>query len=140
VNPPRFYFYLRKVEADRQSWRVENQVEPGEDFPQLLARLKDAYGITSDSEVARRIDVSPATVNLWVHRKRIPSEKNLEALADAFPQFTRDELFEATQRRVPGKLAPSREERIMQLIRGLTAEQQDFTEAQLRGLNEANKR
>ncbi|MFC8491837.1 helix-turn-helix domain-containing protein [Streptomyces sp. NPDC057235] len=114
--------------------------EHGEDFAQLLDRLKDTYGGLSDSEVARRLGLSNATVNLWVHRKRIPSAKNLEAIAAAFPAFTRDELFASTRRRVPGKLTPDREERIMQLIRGLTAEQQDFTEAQLRGLHDANKK
>ncbi|HEY9370945.1 helix-turn-helix domain-containing protein [Streptomyces sp.] len=116
------------------------QVEPGEDFAQLLDRLKETYGGLSDSAVARRIGVSNATVNLWVHRKRVPSAKNLEALANEFPKFSRDELFASTERSVPGKLAPDREERILELIRGLTAEQQDFTEAQLRGLNEANRK
>jgi transposase len=116
------------------------QGDDGEDFAQLLDRLKETYGGLSDSEVARRIDASPATVNLWVHRKRVPGARSLEALAAAFPKFTRDELFASTQRAVPGKLTPDREERILQLIRGLTAEQQDFTEAQLRGLNDANKR
>ncbi|MFC8271128.1 helix-turn-helix domain-containing protein [Streptomyces sp. NPDC057271] len=117
-----------------------DQEAPGEDFAQLLDRLKDSYGGLSDSEVARRLGLSNATVNLWVHRKRIPSAKNLEAIAAAFPAFTRDELFASTQRKVPGKLGPDRAERIMRLIEGLTAEQQEFTEAQLRGLNEANRK
>ncbi|MFE5628432.1 helix-turn-helix domain-containing protein [Streptomyces sp. NPDC056543] len=116
------------------------QTDAGEDFAQLLARLKDEYGGLSDTEVGRRVGVSHATVNTWVHRKRIPSAKNLEAIAAAFPKFSRDELFAATERKVPGKLSPDRAERIMRLIEGLTAEQQDFTEAQLRGLNEVNRK
>lgn len=140
-NSPCLYFYLRKVESDGHSCPVENQQETprDEDFAQLLVRLRAERGGMNDSDLARAIGVSPATISTWVHRRRSPSEKNLEAIAEAFPSIPRRDIFEAAKRTVPGKLTPDKEQRIMDLIRGLTAEQQEFMEAQLRGLNDANR-
>jgi transcriptional regulator with XRE-family HTH domain len=113
-----------------------------EDLAQLLARLKDTYGV-SDSEISRRIGVAPATVNAWVHRKRGtgrgPNRDKLRALAAAFPKFTEAEIFAAAGRETPGPLSPEAEQRIIELYRGLTEEQQRVIEAQLRAVNELNR-
>ncbi|MFJ8855160.1 helix-turn-helix domain-containing protein [Streptomyces sp. NPDC102437] len=113
-----------------------------EDLAQLLARLKDEYGV-SESEIARRIGVSAATVNNWVHRKRGtgrgPNPEKLRAIAREFPKFSEDEIFAATGRKTPGPLAPAAEERLLELFRGLTAEQQEIKELELRALNEHNR-
>lgn len=116
----------------------ETSAEPApEDFAQILARLMDDYGV-SGSEVARRIDVSVSTVNTWVHRKRVPRGEAIKKLADAFPRFAETDLAAAAGRKAPGPLSPDRERRIMELIRGLTPEQQEIKEIELRALNEAN--
>lgn len=109
-----------------------------EDFPQLLKRLKDEYKVT-EQQIGDAIGVHGSTVNFWVNRKRKPRPTALRALAKAYPKFTEAELFAATDRATPGDLGPDAEERILGLIRGLTAEQQHAQEAQLRALNEWNK-
>ncbi|MFI5685849.1 helix-turn-helix domain-containing protein [Streptomyces sp. NPDC051636] len=116
--------------------------ERTEDLAQLLARLKDTYGV-NDSEIARRIGVAPATVNSWVHRKRGggrgPKREALLALAREFPKFTEDEIFRAAGRQSPGPLSTEAESRIIELWRGLTADQQRAKEVELRALNEMNR-
>lgn len=126
-----------------QSCPVSNsEPERVEDFAQLLVRLKDTYTV-SDSEIARRIDVSPATVNAWVHRKRGgargPARDILVAIARAFPKITEAEIFAAVGRKAPGPLSPDAEERVQELYRELTAEQQSIVETQLRALVEMNR-
>ncbi|MFJ9644972.1 XRE family transcriptional regulator [Streptomyces sp. NPDC101206] len=107
----------------------------GEDLAQLIKRLKDTYGV-NESQIARAISSSPATVNAWVHRKRGtgrgPSAEKLRALAAAYPKFSEAEVFAAAGRRAPGELSPEASERIMKLIEKLTPEQQDLAEATLR--------
>ncbi|MEU9760235.1 helix-turn-helix domain-containing protein [Streptomyces sp. NPDC047987] len=117
------------------------QQEP-EDLAQLIVRLKDTYGVT-DSDIARRIGVAPATVNSWVHRKRGgtrgPNKDKLRALAAAYPAFTVDEIFAAAGRRTPGSLSPEARDRILALIDELTEDQQEFTEIQIRALVDRNR-
>ena len=55
-----------------------------EDFAQALDALKKHYGV-NDSEVARRINVSPGTVNTWVHRKRQGRPDAIRAAREAIP-------------------------------------------------------
>ncbi|WP_330339356.1 helix-turn-helix domain-containing protein [Streptomyces sp. NBC_00557] len=116
--------------------------ERTEDLAQLLARLKDTYRV-SDSEIARRIGVAPATVNSWVHRKRGggrgPKREALQALAREFPKFTEEEIFRAAGRQSPGPLSAEAEARILELWRGLTEDQQRAKEVELRALNEMNR-
>lgn len=116
--------------------------QPAEDLAQLIARLKDAYSV-SDSEIARRIGVAPATVNSWVHRKRGgkrgPNKEKLRALAAAFPKFTEAEIFAAAGRTTPGPLTDDARERILALIEELTEDQQEMTEVQIRALVERNR-
>lgn len=109
-----------------------------EDFPQLLARLKETYNVT-EQQIGDAVGVHVSTVNTWMHRKRKPRPAVLRALAAAFPKFTERELFEANDRAAPGPLSPDAEARILDLIRGLTVEQQQMTEAQLRALNDWNE-
>lgn len=110
----------------------------GEDFAQLLKRLKDQYRV-SDSDIARAISVSVSTVNTWVHRKRSPRDDAIRALAAAYPAFTEAEMFEAAGRKAPGPLSPDAEQRILELYRALTPEQQKMSEIQLRALRDANR-
>lgn len=110
-----------------------------ETFAQLLQRLKDEYPGLTDSEIARRVGVHVSTVNTWVHGKRTPRPDALRALATAFPKFTERELFAAVGRRAPGPLSPDAEERLLELFRELTAEQQQITETQMRALAEHNR-
>ncbi|MGI3198463.1 helix-turn-helix domain-containing protein [Streptomyces sp. GTA36] len=116
--------------------------ERTEDLAQLLARLKSEYDV-SESEIARRIGVAPATVNAWVHRKRGtgrgPNREKLRALAGAFPKFSEGEIFAAAGREAPGPLSPESEARILELWRGLTEEQQRAKEIEMRALGEANR-
>ncbi|MGD1219961.1 XRE family transcriptional regulator [Streptomyces krungchingensis] len=116
--------------------------ERTEDLAQLLARLKDTYGV-NNSEIARRIGVAPATVNAWVNRQRGtgrgPRRAALQALAEQFPKFTAEEIFAAAGRETPGPLSPESEERILELWRGLTEEQQRAKEVEMRALGEMNR-
>ncbi len=123
----------------RESGHVDTP-EPrlDEDFPQILKRLKEEYDVT-EQEIGDAIGVHVSTVNTWVNRKRKPRPAALRALAEKFPKFTEEQLFTATNRAAPGSLGPDAESRILDLIRGLTSEQQQMTEAQLRSLNEWNE-
>ncbi|MFJ4852438.1 helix-turn-helix domain-containing protein [Streptomyces sp. NPDC088730] len=111
---------------------------PTEDLAQLLARLKDEYGV-NDSQIAAAVGVSISTVNTWVHRKRSPRPDAIRAIAKAYPKYTEDVLFAAAGRKAPGPLSPAAEDRLLELFRGLTAEQQELQEIQLRALNEHNR-
>jgi len=123
------------------SWHVTDQ-ERTEDLAQLLARLKSEYDV-NESEIARRIGVAPATVNAWVHRKRGtgrgPKREALQALAREFPKFTEDVIFRAAGRTSPGPYDEEAEVRIIELYRGLTAEQKRNKEVEMRALNELNR-
>lgn len=119
-----------------------NNQERHEDFPQLLARLKSTYGVNG-SEIARRIDVSPQTVNAWISRARGsgrgPARDTLRALAREFPKFTEDEIFASVGRATPGPLGPEAKERILALLEQLTEEQQELQEVQIRAIAERNQ-
>lgn len=121
---------------------VEDQ-ERTEDLAQLLARLKAAYGDLSNSAIARRIGVAPATVDSWVNRQRGtgrgPRREALQALAREFPKFSEAEIFAAAGRKSPGPLSSEAEARILELYRGLTTDQQRAKEIEMRALNEANR-
>ncbi|WP_330349229.1 XRE family transcriptional regulator [Streptomyces sp. NBC_00582] len=120
---------------------MEDQ-ERTEDLAQLLARLKDHYGV-NESEIARRIGVAPATVNSWTNRtrggKRGVRPSSIAALAREFPAFSEDEISRAAGRETPGPLSPDSEARILELWRGLTADQQRSKEVELRALNDFNR-
>lgn len=121
---------------------MTDEPERVEDLAQLIARLKDKHQV-SESEIARRIGVSAQAVNGWANRtrggKRGPNRESLRRLHDAFPDFTEAEIFAAAGRRAPGPLSPEAEERIQELYRDLTAEQQAIVETQMRALVEMNR-
>jgi len=116
--------------------------ERTEDLAQLLARLKDTYGV-NDSEISRRIGVAASTVNSWVHRTRGggrgPKREALQALAREFPKFTEEEIFRAAGRQSPGPLSDESEARILELYRELTEEQQRMIEAQMKAVSDLNR-
>lgn len=116
--------------------------ERAENLAQLIKRLRDTYQV-SQSEIARRIGVAPATISSWTlgkrGTKRGPSRDHLRALAREFPKFTEDEIFAAAGRETPGPLSPDAEARLLELFKGLTKEQQEFTETLVRTLNETNQ-
>jgi transcriptional regulator with XRE-family HTH domain len=121
------------------SWSVETEdTPPVEDFAQALAALKDEYR-ASDSDIARAIGVSSAAVGTWVHRKRKPRREAVEALAAAYPKFTRERLFAAIGRETPGPLSPDAKERLLELFSELTAEQQEMKELEMRAIAERNR-
>jgi transcriptional regulator with XRE-family HTH domain len=111
---------------------------PVEDFAQALAALKDEYQV-SDSDIARTIGVSSAAVGTWVHRKRKPRREAVVALAGAFPKFPEERLFAALGRETPGPLSPEAEQRLMELFRELTPDQQEMKEVEMRALAERNR-
>lgn len=113
-------------------------IPPVEDFAQALAALKDIYQV-SDVDIAKAIGVSSAAVGTWVHRKRKPRRDAIEALAAAYPKFTRERLFKAADREAPGPLSPDAEERMLGLFRELTAEQQEMKEIEMRAIAERNR-
>lgn len=118
---------------------MKNEASPQpEDFAQLLARLKSEYDV-SDSEVARRTGVHVSTVNTWIHRKRKPRPEALEALADAFDTFSREEIFAAAGRETPGPLSADDKREILELLAYLTAEQQELQKIQIRAIVERNR-
>lgn len=118
---------------------MENPEHPhAEDFAQALAALKKEYQV-NDSEVARRIGVSPATVNTWVHRKRTPRADAIRTLAAAFPKFPEERLFAAAGRKAPGPVSPDTAERLLALFRELTEEQQRMKEIEMRALRDSNQ-
>lgn len=111
---------------------------PIEDFAQLLAALKDEYQ-ANDTDVAKAVGVSSAAVGTWVHRKRKPRRAAVVALAKAYPKFTEERLFAALGREAPGPLDASDEERLLELFRELTAEQQEMKEIEMRAIAERNR-
>jgi transcriptional regulator with XRE-family HTH domain len=117
--------------------------EHAETLAQLIARLRDHYDVT-DSDIARAIDVSPATVNAWANGtrgggRRGPNPKKLRALAAAYPHFTEDEIFAAVNAsRAPGPLTPEAKQRLLDLFDRLTEEQREMFETQVRAVADRN--
>lgn len=115
---------------------------PPEDFAQLIAAIKTEYEVT-ESEIARRLGIAPATVNAWALRKRGtkrgPNPAILDRLHQAFPKFTRDRIAAAAGRKAPGPLSPDAKERLLRLFEELTEEQQTLIEMQVRAVVESNR-
>jgi transcriptional regulator with XRE-family HTH domain len=109
------------------------------DIADLINQIKDAHHVT-ETEIARRIGVHISTVNNWVHRKSTPRRDAIHALAREFPDHSTEQLFAAAGRKAPGPVSPEVEQRLLQLFRGLTAQQQQIIEIQIRGLTEYNQR
>lgn len=109
------------------------------DIADLINQIKDAHHVT-ETEIARRIGVHVSTVNNWVRRKSTPRPDAIHALAREFPDHSAEQLFAAVGRLAPGPVSSEAEQRLLQLFRGLTAQQQQLLEIQIRGLVEYNQR
>ncbi|MFE7106601.1 helix-turn-helix transcriptional regulator [Streptomyces sp. NPDC057575] len=113
-----------------------------DDLSTLIRAAQGQRADLSQSAIARRIGVSPATVNSWVSRRRGtgrgPNKETLAKLATVLGLPER-EVFAAAGRRLPGPTNPDMEKRILDLFRGLTAEQQKVTEIQMRALYDHNQ-
>ena len=114
-----------------------DETPTSETFPQVLAELKAEYG-DNDSEVARKLGISISTVNTWVHGKRTPRPEAIRKIATAYPKFTEARLFEAAGRKAPGPISSDAAERLLELFRGLTKEQQDMLEIQAKAVRDSN--
>jgi transcriptional regulator with XRE-family HTH domain len=104
--------------------------ESGETLAQLIRRVQDAKPELTQTEIARRAGVSVSAVNTWANGTRVPSRKSCDKLADALGE-PRERVFAAVNRRTPGPLSPQGEERILELYRRLSAEEQRIVEKQL---------
>ncbi|MFI6639992.1 helix-turn-helix domain-containing protein [Streptomyces sp. NPDC050504] len=116
-----------------------HSADEGETFPQILRRLIAHYDGISGTEIGRRTGMSGAAVSTWLSGKRIPRPDTIRALSAAFPAFSEAELFAAAGRKAPGPLSPAAEERLLELFRGLTKEQQEMKEIEMRALRDANR-
>lgn len=58
-----------------------------------LDKLRDAHGIASDAELARRIGVHPGTLGRIREGKSVASNEFLAKVAVAFPHISKDDLF-----------------------------------------------
>lgn len=96
----------------------------------------------SQSAVARRIGVAPATVNAWMRGtrggSRGPNRGALQRLAAAYA-LPEGHVFAAAGRGAPGPLAPDSKDRLLGLFEELTEEQQRAQEVQIRALVEYNR-
>lgn len=116
--------------------------ERTENLAQLIKAIRDVYDV-SESEIARRIGVAPATVNSWTHGKRGgkrgPNVEKLRGLAEAFPKFTEERIFAAARRAAPGPPDEDAEQRLLTFFRGLTEEQRRSKLIEMGALYESNK-
>jgi transcriptional regulator with XRE-family HTH domain len=110
------------------------------DLADLITGIKDQHSV-NESEIARRIGISPAAVNAWVHRTRGggrgPNRETLRKLAAEFA-IPEQDVFDAVGRKKPGPVHPDAEQRLLELFKSLSAEQQEMMEIQLRSLVEHN--
>jgi transcriptional regulator with XRE-family HTH domain len=104
-----------------------------ETLPQLIRRVQDARPELTQTEIARRAGVSISAVNAWANGIRVPSRRSCDKLADALSE-PRDRVFAAANRRTPGQLSPDAEQRILELYRKLSAEEQRIVELQMGAL------
>lgn len=117
--------------------------QPGADLDlaQLIHWVSDKTG-DNQSQIARRIKVSPATVNAWVNRTRGgtrgPNKDALRRLAVEYglPEV---EVFAAAGRRTPGHLPEDKRQELLALFEELTEEQQEAQAIQMRALAQHNR-
>lgn len=120
----------------------ETRASEAETFAEVLAALKDAYGV-SDTEIARRlsahgVQVSVAAVNTWVHGKRIPRAATVRALAELFPKFGVDRLSAAAGKRAPAPLSPTDRDEVLGMLDRMTEEQRRMLLIQAKAVADSN--
>lgn len=108
------------------------------DLAELITRIKDTHDVT-ETEIAKRIGVHVSSVNNWVRHKSTPRPEALRALAREFPEYTVEQMFAAAGRKTAEPVSPEAEQRLLELFKSLTAEQQEMLEVQLRGLVSHNR-
>ena len=113
-----------------------------EDLSALIRRVQDQRPQLNQSEIARRIGVSPAAVSSWIRRKRGtgrgPNRETLVKLAEVLG-VSEQTVFDAAGRKTPGPVTRDREQRILELFKSLTVEQQEIIEIQMRALIDHNQ-
>lgn len=109
-----------------------------ETFAQVLAAIKDDYGV-NDSQVAKRIGAHVSTVNNWAHGKANPRAGAIRALAREFPKFTEERLFAAIGKRAPAPLSPDRKAEVLDVFDKLTEEQQQMLLIQAKAVADSNQ-
>jgi transcriptional regulator with XRE-family HTH domain len=113
-----------------------------EDLAALIRRIQDQRPELSQSEIARRVGISPSAVSSWVTRKRGtgrgPGRETLQKLAEVLGVPQQD-VFAAAGRRLPGPSSPDLEARIIDMFRDLTIEQQQIIEIQIRAIHRYNQ-
>lgn len=116
--------------------------ERTETLAQLIAELKAEYKV-NEPQIAAATGVSVSTINYWASGKRGgkmgPRRSSLEALHAAYPKFSRERIFAAAKRYVPGPMDAAAEERILGIFRDLTDEQRKLMETQWRPVAEQNR-
>lgn len=95
-----------------------------ETFAQVLAALKDEYGL-KEPAIADRIGVHVSTVNKWARGQANPRPAAVRDLAKYFPKVKK-RLLAAAEIRSPAPLTPDRREAMLQVMDRLTEEQQDL--------------
>ncbi|MFE9125088.1 helix-turn-helix domain-containing protein [Streptomyces sp. NPDC007148] len=109
-----------------------------ETFAQVLAALKDEYGV-NDSQVAKRIGAHVSTVNNWAHGKATPRAAAIRTLAVVFPKFSEERLFAAAGKRAPAPLSPDRRDAVLEVFDRLTKEQQEMLLIQASAVADSNE-
>lgn len=113
-----------------------------EDLSTLIRRVQDQRPHLTQSAIARQLGVSPATVNTWVTRKRGtgrgPNRETLTKLAGVLG-LPDSVVFAAAGRKTPGPVTPDQGQRILQIFRELTIEQQQIIEIQMNALRDHNQ-
>jgi transcriptional regulator with XRE-family HTH domain len=107
--------------------------ESGETLAQLIRLVQDERPELTQTEIARRMGVSVSAVNTWVNGSRVAGPRSLEKLVEILG-LPRKRVFAAAKRRTPGPLSPETEERLLELFRRLSAEEQRIVERQLMAL------
>lgn len=97
----------------------------GETIAQVLAEIKDEYGV-KEPAIAERIGAHVSTVNNWARGKANPRPDAIRALAREFPKFTEARLFAAIGKRAPAPLSADRRDAVLRVFDRLTEEQQEM--------------
>jgi transcriptional regulator with XRE-family HTH domain len=111
----------------------------GETIAQILAELKDEYGV-KEPAIAERIGTHVSTVNNWANGKANPRPAAIRALAREFPKFSEVRLFAAVGKRAPAPLSADRRNEVLEAFDRLTEEQQEMLLIQARAVAESNDR
>ncbi|MEU0671302.1 helix-turn-helix domain-containing protein [Streptomyces sp. NPDC006172] len=117
--------------------KPQSDAPAGETFAQVLAELKDEYGV-NDSRIAEAIGAHVSTVNNWANGKAEPRPAAIHKLADRYPKFSTQRLFAAVGKRAPAPLTGDRRQAVLDVFDRLTKEQQEMLLIQANAVAESN--